>query len=300
MLSIFAVPYVVLKRKERPERTVAYEFPLLWAAALVRLLAGGRVELRLTTLPTELAQTFGRFHRFYYRFHELLTWRLVDDFVVVNEATRDYVRALGADSARIRIQAPDTIARDAVHIRAVAKGAARARLGIAEGTPMVLSVGRLEVEKGYPELLELFAINMPDARLVLVGEGAMHAELEAKVASLGIQDRVIFAGWQDRKDIWNFYADADAFVLLSHSESLGMVFWEAMYMNVPVIGRPVGGIPETIGKDGERGFLWDTKDGVDAFAERLKKAIEKGHETREMIVRAKKWVDAKIGATVVD
>jgi glycosyltransferase involved in cell wall biosynthesis len=88
--------------------------------------------------------------------------------------------------------------------------------------------------------------------------------------------------------------DADCFVLLSKSEALGLVFWEAMYMNVPVIGRPVGGIVETIGKDGERGFLWDAKDGTEAFKNKLERAIRKDPDVQAMTVRAREYVQRKI------
>jgi len=68
---------------------------------------------------------------------------------------------------------------------------------------------------------------------------------------------VIFAGHVSRQDIWNYYLDADLFILLSKSEGLGLVFHEAMYMNVLVVGSKIEGIIDSIGINEENGFYWN-------------------------------------------
>jgi glycosyltransferase involved in cell wall biosynthesis len=159
---------------------------------------------------------------------------------------------------------------------------------------LVLSVARLEPEKGLDELLDLFAVTDLGAKLVIIGEGMLRDALENRTRDLGIETSVVFAGGQDRASLWECYADADAFVLLSRSEALGLVFWEAMYMRVPVIGRPVGGIVETIGTDGDRGFFWNTKDGDAVFKEKLLRCLNLDPEVKEMIERARSHVENKI------
>jgi glycosyltransferase involved in cell wall biosynthesis len=128
----------------------------------------------------------------------------------------------------------------------------------------------------------------------------MRDVLEKRIRELALEKRVILAGRRSRERIWDFYASADAFVLLSRSESLGMVLWEAMYMNIPIIGRPTGGIVETIGRDGERGFFWDTADGPAAFKEKVLRAVRRDADVRAMIARAKEWVDRAIQPVVID
>lgn len=295
LLSIVVVPFVALRRQERPDVVFVSEFPLVWAAAITRFFVGGRVDLRLITLPTEYAEHWGGWtHRLYYRLHELLTWRMVDQYFVINDTTQKYLLNLGVPANRIEMQAPDTIARDEKYIKQARKGLIREKFNIPTYIPIILSIGRLVDDKGYAELLDIFAASQVEGRLIIVGDGILHDALINQVRTLNIEHKVIFAGWQDRKEVWNYFADADVFVLISKAESLGMVFWEAMYMNVPVIGRPIGGIPESTGKDGERGFLWNTADGAEAFKDRLERAIRKDESVVAMIKRARAFVELKI------
>jgi glycosyltransferase involved in cell wall biosynthesis len=176
-------------------------------------------------------------------------------------------------------------------------GAARKELGIPEGMPIILSVGRLEPEKGFDELISTFAASGLEAWLVIVGEGVLRESLEGLARELNVSGRVILAGKKTRREIWSYYKDAGAFVLLSRSEGLGLVFWEAMHVGTPVIGRPVGGIQETIGSDGGRGFFWDTPEGPAAFKEKLTRCFEKGDGVRAMTARARLYVADRIGLT---
>ncbi|MDP2648744.1 MAG: glycosyltransferase, partial [bacterium] len=102
------------------------------------------------------------------------------------------------------------------------------------------------------------------------------------------------AGLKNRRDIWKYYKDADAFALVSKTEGIGLVFWEAIIAGVPVIGRPVGGVKETIGEDGLRGFLWDSADGADAFRERLERCFRKDADVRAMMERAGAFVRERL------
>lgn len=84
------------------------------------------------------------------------------------------------------------------------------------------------------------------------GDGAMRYDLESKVARLGVQQRIHFAGIvQSPKQI---FENADLFVLLSHYEGLPMVIYEALISGVPVFSTNVGGISEQI-SDGQNGWL---------------------------------------------
>jgi glycosyltransferase involved in cell wall biosynthesis len=79
-------------------------------------------------------------------------------------------------------------------------------------------------------------------------------------------------------------------MLLSKAEGLGLVFWEAMYMRVPVIGSPVGGILETIGGNGSRGFLWEESLGIEDLHDKLNKCIAHTEEVEIMKDRAYAYV----------
>lgn len=138
---------------------------------------------------------------------------------------------------------------------------------IPEGAPIVGVVARLEPEKGHPTLLEAWPrvlAAVPNAHLLVVGEGSRRDELEAQAASLGLLGsdpahpssalgrRVVFTGRRD--DVPAVTAALDVAVLPSYREAQGLSILEAMALSRPVVASAVGGIPEVI-EDGRSGLL---------------------------------------------
>ncbi|WP_017719099.1 glycosyltransferase family 4 protein [Kamptonema formosum] len=123
--------------------------------------------------------------------------------------------------------------------------------------PRLVSVGRLDVQKGYPILLEaasrLAAQGLP-FQLVLVGDGPMRAELEAQIARLGLQKRVEILGWASGERVRQEILAARAMVLPSLAEGLPVVLMEALALGRPAISTCVAGIPELI-EPGVSGWL---------------------------------------------
>jgi glycosyltransferase involved in cell wall biosynthesis len=118
--------------------------------------------------------------------------------------------------------------------------------------PAVLgAVGRCAPEKGFDVLIRALA-ELPDCRLVLLGEGPTLPELTRLAEELDVAERVRFVGWVDPPwtAAWNF----DAVVVPSRVEGFGLVALEAMRAGIPVIASRVGGIPELI-EDGSTGLL---------------------------------------------
>ena len=108
-----------------------------------------------------------------------------------------------------------------------------------------LSVGRLDHQKGYdiligafPRLLEV----VPDARLVIAGDGPERTALQDSIENLGLTGRVTLLG--DRSDVVTLLAAADGFVLPSRWEGLPMVLLEAAAQRVPIVATDVGGSRE--------------------------------------------------------
>jgi glycosyltransferase involved in cell wall biosynthesis len=111
------------------------------------------------------------------------------------------------------------------------------------GRPVVLTVARLDQQKGLNYLLEA-AAQVPEAQFVLAGEGPERAALEAQAARLGLQDRVRFLGY--RPDIPELLAGCDLFVLPSLYEGLPLSVLEAMAVGKPVIATAIGGTDEAV------------------------------------------------------
>lgn len=127
------------------------------------------------------------------------------------------------------------------------KNTLRKQLGIPEGAPVALSVGRLSREKGHVDLIESLAVlhkTSPSLRptLVIVGDGPERERIETAVRIKGLSERVVFAGHSP--DVHNYYAIADILVLPSHSEGSPNVLLEAMSAGLPVVATSVGGVPE--------------------------------------------------------
>ena len=150
--------------------------------------------------------------------------------------------------------------------------AARAALGIAPDAPVVGTVGRLAEVKQQGVLIRAFAQVLPAfpaARLVLVGDGPLWAELEELAGSLGLGGAVLFAGYRPNPE--RYLAAMDVFVLPSRAEAMPLVIPEAWAAGRPVVATRVGGIPELI-EDGKTGLLVEPGD-VGGLAVRLRQLL---------------------------
>jgi len=150
--------------------------------------------------------------------------------------------------------------------------------GFEPGSPMVGVVARLEPEKGHATLLDAWPLvleRVPEARLLIVGEGSRREALEEQARELDLlgeecsgdacvgtrharpEARVVFTGRRD--DVPAVTAALDVAVLPSYREAQGLVILEAMALSRPVVASRVGGIPEMI-EDGVTGLLVPPRD----------------------------------------
>ncbi len=128
-------------------------------------------------------------------------------------------------------------------------------LGIPPGAPVVTLVAALRPGKGHaaaiaawPEVLAC----VPEARLVLVGDGAEERKLRDQVAELGLAGQVVFAGL--RTDVADLLRASTLALLPSESEALPTALLEAAACGRAAVATTVGGIPEVV-VDGETGLL---------------------------------------------
>ena len=145
-------------------------------------------------------------------------------------------------------------------------------------------VGRLEPEKGHPTLIDAWPRvlrTVPDAYLLIVGEGSRREALEHQVAELGIGSRVIFTGRRD--DVPAVTAALDVAVLPSYREAQGLTILEAMALSRPVVASNVGGIPEMV-EDGLTGLLVPPHD-PEALAAAITRLLV-DHSLADMLARA--------------
>jgi glycosyltransferase involved in cell wall biosynthesis len=149
--------------------------------------------------------------------------------------------------------------------------------------PIVGVVARLEAEKGHRTLLDAWPLVLaavPNAWLLIVGEGSERDSLEAQADILGISGRVVFTG--RREDVPAVTAALDISVLPSYREAQGLSVLEAMALSRPVVASAVGGIPEMI-EDGVTGLLVPPHD-CDALAAAIVRLLT-DHPLADMIGR---------------
>ncbi len=131
----------------------------------------------------------------------------------------------------------------------------RRELGLQPGQPVATIVAALRPEKNHELLLEA-AVDVrrqvPDARILVVGDGARRAMLEQRAADLGLAETVRFLG--TRRDVPEILSLTRVFVLCSHMEANPVSIIEAMACGRAVVATRVGSVPENVG-DGVTGYL---------------------------------------------
>lgn len=116
----------------------------------------------------------------------------------------------------------------------------RKLLGSDDGV-LILTVGRLTIDKGYHDLIAAFsriAHQHPQARLVIVGDGELRADLDKAAADSGLQNRISLLG--PRTDVPDLLAASDMYVSSSHREGLSLALMEAMAAGLPIVATRVG------------------------------------------------------------
>ena len=168
----------------------------------------------------------------------------------------------------------------------------RQEFGFDQRQFVVVQVARLHELKDHQTALRAFdrvRDAIPDARLLLVGEGDQRSAIEASVAALGLQQHVVLAG--SRNDVADILAAADAFLMTSISEGIPLTIIEAMAAQIPVVTTAVGGTPEMI-KHAQTGFLAPSGD-AECLAAALIHLHRHPNEARAMAQRAADAASAK-------
>jgi glycosyltransferase involved in cell wall biosynthesis len=183
----------------------------------------------------------------------------------------DRLHQRGMDRGRIVVK--HSFVKPFVEPAAEEVESARRALGIGDEA-VILAVGRLSREKGHADLFQALANlahvpGIPNFRAVIVGDGPERANLEALASRLGLEDRIVMAGFQ--KDVRPFYRMATLLALPSHTEGSPYVVLEAMVASLPIAATSVGGVPEHI-ENGVTGLLVPGRT-PDAMAEALQKLL---------------------------
>lgn len=167
--------------------------------------------------------------------------------------------------------------------------------------PVVLSLGRIEHNKGFDLLLRAFARLKdaarvpPSARLVIGGDGSALPSVRTLATELGIADAVLLPGRLSRQEVTGTISQADAFVVPSRVEAFGIVALEAWRGGAPLVMTNRGGARDFV-TDGVDGLLVDPED-VDALASTVARLLDDPGLARRLAdagaeeVRRHTWAD---------
>ncbi len=190
-----------------------------------------------------------------------------------------------------------TLVPNAIDLRRFSPGNAdraesRNKFGLPIDAKVIAGVGRLNPQKNFSLFLDIAAAlapRFPELRFLLAGEGPEESMLREKARTLGLADRIVFAGYV--ADTRQVYAAADILLMPSRFEGLPMTLLEAMAMGLPVVASKLDGIAEVI-EDGREGFLIESND-THGFVERTASLLENPAKSSEVAANARAKIEAR-------
>ncbi len=245
----------------------------LVAAAARRL--GDRSRPLVLTLHNALPEGGGALRRVL-RLAERATIRGADVVLAASGDLAENAWRQGARDVRVApVSAPPlpAAARTAAEVRA--------ELGLADGRPLVVAVGRLHPQKGYDVLLDAaarWAGSSPPPLVAVAGDGPLQDELAARIAAERLP--VVLLG--RRSDVADLLAAADLAVLPSRWEARSLTAQEALRTGTPLVATRTGGLPELLGDGaqlvpvGDATALADAVTGLLADPARARRLAEAG------------------------
>ncbi|GAA5511453.1 D-inositol-3-phosphate glycosyltransferase [Deinococcus carri] len=169
------------------------------------------------------------------------------------------------------------------------------------GTRRLLTVGRLAREKRFDLVLDTLA-NLPDAHLVVLGEGPEREHLLQHAERLGVAGRVSFLGVKPWTEIGAYYRLAELFLFASDTETQGLVLQEAQLMGVPVVAVGARGTLSGVAQ-GRSGYLVPPGD-VAALTRRAQAVLGDGRLWRRLSEGARAfgtaWTPGGVAERVLD
>jgi glycosyltransferase involved in cell wall biosynthesis len=239
---------ISLLNEEKPDIINTHQYPVYFSdvSALVSSLRSIPLFLHVHVVPDPKSVFSGFVLKSYYRFFERFTLHASRCIIAPSQAYRVMLIRMGVNPEKIRV-APYGV--DLSRFNPAQNSENFKKYFNLEGSKVILTVGRLNYQKGFHHLLKAMPkilLQVPNAKLVIVGEGELMTNLRNLSNFLGIANRVIFTGALSQSSVNEAYASADVFVLPSLFESLGISMLEAQAMGKPVVGTRVGGLPETL------------------------------------------------------
>ncbi len=146
---------------------------------------------------------------------------------------------------------------------------------------IIVSAGRLVPWKGFGALVEIME-ELPDWRLVIIGDGPEKKNLESMIQNLELERKVKLTGAISREELLEYLCEASLFILNTAFESFSFQVVEAMNAGVPVITTNIGNLAEII-ENNKEGILIEPNNKPQILS--AIKRIEENNNFRDAIIR---------------
>lgn len=200
---------------------------------------------------------------FWLKFFRNLIIRKADIISGISHYLADYAKMLNRKAKIVVI--PNGVDLDKFSPRNAENsesGWLKEKLGLKEDSRLIITASRLVAKNDVGSLVKSMVkvrAWLPEAKLLIVGQGPLDETLKNQTRELNLDDAVLFLGEVNHDVLPKYLKIADVFVRPSRSEGLGSSFLEAMAVGLPVIGTPVGGIPDFL-IDGQTGLFCKVSD----------------------------------------
>lgn len=214
--------------------------------------------------------------------------------ITISNYTKGLISSLGIDDDKIKIISPGYSKPQIID----SINNIRELYGISKDKKIVLTVARLHERKGHDKVIEAIELALEENTeifYVICGKGPYEETLKQQVKNKQLDRYILFTGEVSNEELIAWYKETFVFIMTSRQigdqgdvEGYGIVFLEANYFGIPVIGGNSGGMPDAI-RDGKTGFLVDPLN-ANEIAEKLI-SLTDSVELRNLIGRkGHKWV----------
>jgi glycosyltransferase involved in cell wall biosynthesis len=282
-------------RERRPDALLSATHFANEVACLARRLAGARTRIAIsehTNLDSDIRDSKSRARRLLLPLTTRRVYPLADDIVAVSNGVADGMcKVSGLDRKRVRtIYNPIDFAA----LRAAAQEPVEEPWFLPGQPPVIVAIGRLEVQKNFPNLLHALVKlrQTREARLLILGEGSQRQRLQGLIAELGLEAAVALPGFVTNPAA--YMAKAQLFAMSSAWEGMPVSLIEALALGLPIVSTDCPSGPAEILDGGKYGELVPMDDS-DALALAMLRALAQPRQ-----VSVTQWLAQFDAAAITD
>lgn len=226
---------------------------------------------------------------------EKLCSRFTDVIITINQ--EDYKRAKKFHAMDVKYIPGIGVHTQEFRNIIIDKKFMREELGFDEDDFIIMSTGQISVRKNHEVIIQaLSKITDSKVKYLIVGFGELEEKLKQLVNELGLEKRVVFAGY--RGDVKKLLHSVDVFAFPSLQEGLPVSLMEAMCVGLPVVASKIRGNVDLVA-DGKNGFLVDKYD-VDGFAKAINDFVNNSDLRFNFGKEASKTIDDYSNVVVIE